>query len=64
MRIPVGSDPSQATDYNAHNKKIACYKIIGTPNHPKTSKIFDYLIFESLDHSNPEVQADVIAWGI
>lgn len=54
----------QATDYNADNQKIACYKILGTPDHPKLSKHFDYLMFESLDYSNSEVIADVLAWGV
>jgi alpha-amylase len=60
------------TDYNADNKKTAIYKILG--DHEKgwadsddvddEKGNYDYLMFADLDYSHPEVEEDVLNWGV
>jgi alpha-amylase len=60
------------TDYNADNNKTAIYKILGdkTKGWAQSGDVdsekgnYDYLMFADLDYSHPEVEADVINWGL
>jgi alpha-amylase len=60
------------TDYNADNNKTAIYKILGdkTKGWAKSGDVdcekgnYDYLMFADLDYAHPEVEADVLNWGL
>ena len=60
------------TDYNADNNKTAIYKILGdkTKGWAKGGDVdsekgnYDYLMFADLDYAHPEVEKDVLDWGV
>jgi len=60
------------TDYNAENNKTAIYKILGdkTKGWAKSGDVdgekgnYDYLMFADLDYAHPEVEQDVLNWGL
>lgn len=61
------------TDYNANNDKTSIYKIVskdGTKDWAKSGDVdsekgnYDYLMFADLDYDHPEVEEDVINWGV
>ena len=60
------------TDWNEATRKSAIYKILGAPwkDWAKDGDVdaedgnYDYLMYADLDYSHPEVQADVLNWGV
>jgi alpha-amylase len=60
------------TDYNAENNKTAIYKILGdktkgwaaSDDVDKEKGNYDYLMFADLDYAHPEVEEDVLNWGL
>ncbi|KAK9460987.1 glycoside hydrolase superfamily [Lipomyces oligophaga] len=57
------------TDYDDATKTKAIFKVLGenktwAKSVDKENGNFDYLMFADIDHSHPEVQSDINAWGV
>lgn len=58
------------TDFNQENEKKAIYKFVGENKKGWSESVddetgnADFLMFADLDYSNPEVEKDVMEWGV